>query len=234
MVTELVTPERPLRRDAERNRQRILDAARIVFAQRGLCGSQDDIAREAGVGVGTVYRRFPDKEQLIDALFEEAMEEMVAIAEEAEEMRDPWDGLVHFMVRGQERQSADRGLKELCLGREHGAARVARARGRIAPIVERLLVRAQDAGAVRQDVAVTDIAVMQLAVGAITDATRDVAPDAWRRTLTVLLDGLRPARRSTRPFRADPLTLEQFDAAMHASAGALRQRAFAGRAGPRA
>src|ERR1700710_316096 len=73
--------ERPLRRDAERNRQRILDAARVVFAGPGLRASHDDIAREAGVGVGTVYRRFPDKEQLIDALFEQAMEDMVALAE---------------------------------------------------------------------------------------------------------------------------------------------------------
>ena len=73
MTAEPAPNERPLRRDAERNRQRILDAARVVFAERGLRGSHDDIAREAGVGVGTVYRRFPDKEQLIDALFEEQL-----------------------------------------------------------------------------------------------------------------------------------------------------------------
>jgi AcrR family transcriptional regulator len=224
MVTGSVSIERPLRRDAERNRQRILGAARVVFAERGLSASHDDIAREAGVGVGTVYRRFPDKEQLIDALFEDGMQEMVAVAEEALAITDPWEGFVHFMVRGQELQSANRGLKELVLnGDQHGAARVSRARSRIAPIVEQLLVRAQDAGAVRDDVVVTDIPMMQVAVGAIVDATRDIAPEAWRRTVTVLLDGLRPARRTTRPFTAPPLTLDQFDAAMHASAAMTRR-----------
>ena len=81
--------ERPLRRDAERNRQRILEAARVVFAERGLSGSHDDIAREAGVGVGTVYRRFPDKEQLIDALFEERIEEIADVARAAADHPDP-------------------------------------------------------------------------------------------------------------------------------------------------
>src|SRR5215475_3278723 len=115
MAVDPIPNERPLRRDAERNRQRILDAARVVFAERGLRGSHDDIAREAGVGVGTVYRRFPDKEQLIDALFEDRMAEMARVTDEALAMSDRWDGFVHFMIRCQELQSADRGLKELML-----------------------------------------------------------------------------------------------------------------------
>ena len=113
---------RPLRRDAERNRQRILDAARVVFAERGLSGSLDDIARQAGVGVGTVYRRFPDKELLIDALFEERIEEIADVARAAADHPDPWEGLVDFLTRTQELQSRDRGLKELVLGGSRGAA----------------------------------------------------------------------------------------------------------------
>lgn len=209
--------ERPLRRDAERNRQRIIDAARIVFADRGLRGSHDDIAREAGVGVGTVYRRFPDKDQLIDALFEEAMQEIVALAEQGLAIADPWEGLVHFMVRGQELQCADRGLRDLLLGNEAGVQRVAAARDRIAPLVERLLHRAQAAGLVRDDVAVTDLPIMQLAIGAIADATRDVAPGTWRRTLTVMLDGLRGDSVRGGLLAAPPLTLDQLDVAMRAS-----------------
>src|SRR3954462_1928388 len=73
--------DRPLRRDAERTRQRILEAAREAFAEGGLAVTLDEIAHRAGVGVGTVYRRFPDKEELIDALFEERMGELVALAE---------------------------------------------------------------------------------------------------------------------------------------------------------
>jgi AcrR family transcriptional regulator len=209
--------ERPLRRDAERNRQRIIDAARIVFAQRGLRGSHDDIAREAGVGVGTVYRRFPNKYQLIDALFEEAMEEIVELAEQGLAIDDPWDGLVHFMVRGQALQCADRGLRELLLGNDAGIQRVATIRDRLAPLIEQLLNRAQTAGVVRADVAATDVPIMHLAIGVIADATRDVAPETWRRTLTLMLDGLRgdPLRGS--PLGASPLTLDQLDAATRAS-----------------
>src|SRR5438270_6695856 len=89
----MATIERPLRKDAERNRRRILDAAAELFAERGLGVTLNDIAHHADVGVGTVYRRFPDKDVLIDALFEERVEEMIALAEEALQDADPWRGL---------------------------------------------------------------------------------------------------------------------------------------------
>ena len=103
------------------------------------------------------------------------------------------------------------------LSAEHGADRVARGRDRIAPVVQELLTRAQ-AGAVRGDVALTDLPLMQHALGAVADATRDIAPDVWRRLLTIVLDGLRPARDTTRPFKAQPLTLEELAPVMHAAA----------------
>src|SRR3954463_5531718 len=89
--------ERPLRRDAERNRLRILDAARVVFAERGLSASHDDIAREAGGGGGPVSRRFPEKEQLIDALFEARIDEIADVARAAVDHPDPWEALVGFL-----------------------------------------------------------------------------------------------------------------------------------------
>ena len=89
--------ERPLRRDAERNRLRILQAAREVFADRGLDASLDQIAAHAGVGVGTVYRRFADKDALIDALFEERIDEVTAAGQRALSASDPWEGLVGFL-----------------------------------------------------------------------------------------------------------------------------------------
>ncbi len=88
---------RPLRRDAERNRQRILKAASEVFNERGLEVSLDEIARYAGVGVGTVYRRFRTKEELVGALFKERIDSVAALAEEALQAPDPWSGLVSFM-----------------------------------------------------------------------------------------------------------------------------------------
>src|ERR671937_2958692 len=108
MSTEAV---RPLRRDAERNRRRILEAAAEAFAERGLGITMDDIADHAGVGVGTVYRRFPDRELLIDALFEDVLVGMVALAEEALEIEDPWEGFVYFLEHALEKQTANRGLK---------------------------------------------------------------------------------------------------------------------------
>lgn len=189
--------ERPLRRDAERNRQRVLAAARELFAERGLEVTLDDIARAAGVGIGTVYRRFPDKEQLIDALFEERMEEIAAAAHDALQLRDPWEGLVAFLERSLEMQAADRGLKQALLGSAEGHARVARARDKIGPTVELLLHRAQEAGAVRADVELNDLILLQHAVGEVAAYTREADPDVWRRTLAICLDGLRPGRRAT-------------------------------------
>ena len=89
MRTCPTTAPRPLRKDAERNRERILAAARELFAEQGLTVTLDDIARHAGVGVGTVYRRFPDKEQLIDALFEDRLGEIAAVATESAEIERP-------------------------------------------------------------------------------------------------------------------------------------------------
>src|ERR1700761_3739438 len=95
-------PERPLRKDAERNRRRILRAASDVFTERGLEATLDDVAREAGVGVGTVYRRFPDKAALADALFEERIDALVELATQAHAADDPWEGLAGFMLTAAE------------------------------------------------------------------------------------------------------------------------------------
>src|SRR4051794_21946295 len=107
--------EPKLRADAARNRERILAAAAEAFAGGGLTVTLDEIARRAGVGVGTVYRRFPDKDVLIDALFEQRIAELVALAVEAREAPDAWTGLVHFFEAGLALQAADRGLKEVLL-----------------------------------------------------------------------------------------------------------------------
>ncbi len=208
-----VTP-RPLRKDAERNRQRVLDAARELFAERGLGVSLDDIAHHAGVGVGTVYRRFPDKEQLIDALFEERIAEMLTAASESLEMRDPWSGFVHFLERALEMQADDKALKELLLSTSEAHARIERARGQIQPVVAAVLERAQQAGVVRDDVVVADLLLLQHGIGEVADYTREAAPEVWRRTLTIALDGLRPDRRRPSPMPVPPLDDEQIVCSM--------------------
>src|SRR5690349_18357886 len=125
---------RPLRADAERNRARILAAAAEVFAERGLDVSLDDIAAAAGVGVGTVYRRFPDKDALIDALFEAKIGRAVQLARDALEIEDPWEGWATFMRGMCAMNAADRGFKDALLSRDRGRERVATARDTIAPV----------------------------------------------------------------------------------------------------
>lgn len=211
MGTPASPAERPLRKDAERNRRRIVEAAREVFAERGLGASLDEIARHAGVGVGTVYRRFPDKEALIDHLFDEGVERIVALAQEGLAIEDPWEGLVHFLVRGQELQAADRGLRELMLASGGERRCSTSARERISPVAGRLLARAQEAGVVRADLSVTDLPLTQFAIGALRDHAHHEDPEVWRRLVTLVLDGLRPARGATTPMPTPPLAPEALD-----------------------
>ena len=137
------TTERPLRKDAERNRRRILEAAAEVFGERGLGATLDAVAERAGVGVGTVYRRFPDKEALVDALFEERIDEVRRIALEAAGIADPWAALTTFFERALEMHCHDRALKELMFSTAHGRDRVAHAREQIKPVVGTLVERAK-------------------------------------------------------------------------------------------
>src|SRR3954447_23625693 len=102
---------RRLRADAERNRRRLLVAAEELFAERGLCVGLEEIARHAGVGVGTAYRRVRDKDELIDALFEAHIDAIVALADQAAVEPDPWEGLVLFLRGAVEPQIRNRGLK---------------------------------------------------------------------------------------------------------------------------
>jgi AcrR family transcriptional regulator len=205
-----------LRRDAERNRVRILAAAAEAFAERGLAVTMDEIARRAGVGVGTVYRRFPDKELLIDALFEQRIDALVALAETARDHGDAWEGLAHFVERVVAMQAADRGLKEVVLSTAHGQERVARARARIGPAVEDLLERAKAEGGLRPDVVGPDLGLIQFMLGALADSTREIEPELWRRFLTIVLDGLRTRRDAPSPLAPGPLGVGDLDRAMAA------------------
>jgi AcrR family transcriptional regulator len=215
-ASDTTPAERPLRRDAQRNRQRILTAAADAFAEGGLAVTMDEIARRAGVGVGTVYRRFPDKELLVEALFEQRIDDLVALAEAARDEPDPFAGLVRFFETFLAVQAADRGLKEVALGTARGAGRAARARDRIGPIVDDLLARALSAGDVRGDVTPSDLALIQFMLGAVIDFTHDVAPETWRRVLTIVLDGLATRRDAPSPLPTPALDDAQLDRAMDA------------------
>ncbi len=208
------TAEKPLRRDAERNRRRILDAARELFAERGLGVTLNDIAHHAGVGVGTVYRRFPDKAQLIDELFEQRVEDLVALANEAATDPDPWNGLVSFLRSTAELQAGDRGLKDILTSTPDGAQRVCRLRDRLMPIGAEMVRRAQAAGTLRADIAVTDMPLIQLMLSSLMDASHDLEPDLWRRYLALFLRGMAPAEAPTEPLSPGPVSPDQIDPIM--------------------
>jgi AcrR family transcriptional regulator len=183
--------QRPLRRDAERNRQRILTAARTLFAEQGLGVSHDQLAEAADVAVGTVYRRFPDKESLIEALFAEEVDNLLSQAEAALRIADPWQALVTFMTQTLEIHATNRSLKELALGGAPGLALVAQAHERLSPIIGELVARAQTAGLLRAGLGAEDFVLVPIMIGAIIDTARDVDPDLWRRALALVLDGFR-------------------------------------------
>lgn len=205
-------PARPLRADAERNRRRILVAAAEVFARRGLDAGLDEIARHAGVGTGTVYRRFPDKDVLIEALFEDRMDRLLELAQACAAMDDPWRALLTLLEGSVEMQLADRGLKDLIYGEVGCGERFTRKREQIMPLLAGVLQRAQEAGQVRADVTLTDLAVLQFTLTALGTFTAEVSPQAWRRHLHLLVDGLRAARPAPSPAPVAPLSLGEFEA----------------------
>ena len=206
--------DRPLRADAERNRRRILEAASRLFAERGLDVSLDDIAAAAGVGVGTVYRRFPDKDALIDALFED---KIVAVAERMRatlEIEDPWEAFATFMHGVCASHAADRGLKEAMLSGDRGRERMAVAREHMAPLAAQVVQRAQAAGVLRTDLGVFDFPMLQMLIGDLAEKTREADPDYWERGLAIVLDGLRAERAAPTPLPGRPLDRERFAAIM--------------------
>jgi AcrR family transcriptional regulator len=205
---------KPLRRDAERNRQRILDAARELFAERGLGVTLNDVAHHAGVGVGTVYRRFPDKALLVEELFEQRLEELVALMEEALADPDPWRGLTTFLEQNLELQSQDFALKDLVLSTPEGFARVAAIRSRLMPLGIQVIARAREAGALRPDIEVTDIPIIMMMLSTIIDGARDADPELWRRYLQIVIQGLRAQPGPPAPLTVGPLPPDAVDQVM--------------------
>jgi AcrR family transcriptional regulator len=194
----------PLRADAERNRRRLLEAADDLFAAKGLSVGLDEIAHHAGVGVATAYRRFPAKAQLFEALLDERVERLAALAEEALEADDPWAGLVGFLQRAIELHSTNRGLKELMFTESHGHERASRTRARLGPLISELVRRAQESGELRQDVAFTDIPLLQFMISGMVDLGGPHALGLTRRYLAIVLDGLRTPDPS--PLPSPPLS----------------------------
>jgi AcrR family transcriptional regulator len=200
---------RLLRADAERNRQRILAAAAELFTERGLEPSLDDVARHAGVGVGTVYRRFPDKASLADALFDERIDALVTLAEQAQAEPDAWTALASFLERSAEILVSNRGLRQMLMFAAEGHDRGICARDRMRPAIESLVKRAQADGQLRADLGPTDIPMIEFMVAAVAEYAWQVRPAVWRRYLALILDALRPASASGHPLPEPELSADE-------------------------
>lgn len=200
-----------LRRDAERNRRRILRAAAEVFNAYGLQATLDDVARHAGVGVGSVYRRFPNKEALSVALFAERIDVLLALADDALSEPDSWAALVSFLEQAAEVLAADRGLREMLMFRTYGQQEAARARARMRLRITELLERAQLDGAVRGDIISSDIVFIEYMIAMVGEYAHDVRPEIWHRYLTLLIDGLRPNRVCSTALPGPPLSSDEVE-----------------------
>lgn len=199
--------DRPLRRDAQRTRRRVLDAANELFAERGIEVGFDEIARLAGVGVGTVYRRFPDRESLVEALFSEKADQIVASASGALAVTDPWEAIVVFCERTIMDRHRDRGLADVLANPRHGHRRLVMLRDQMAAILGELLDRAQRAGVVRADLQALDLAVMTHLLSRITV---EGDTEIWRRYLTLFFDAIR-TRPGIEPLAGPVPTLRMFE-----------------------
>ena len=200
------TASRPRRADAERNRARILAAASELFAERGLDASMPELAERAGVGVGTVYRAFPDKEHLLGAVMAERFRWLTGEIEAATEAGDPWAAFTDVVWKGAALHTKDRAFHQ-CLPQAAGLPEVSEARTQTLAAFQRLVERAQAAGVMRADVVAEDIPMLLAGVGLsrLTDSSV-----AWQRHLAIVIDGLRAEGAHRLPSK--PLSRAQLDA----------------------
>ena len=184
-------PARPQRRDAARNRELLLAAAREVFARRGTEASLDDVARHAGLGVGTAYRHFANKNELLRALMAEMTDKIVERAEHAATLDDPWEGMVSFMDGAMSAQAMDRGLREVMMG-VHDPELVEQIQDRLTGSLNAIVRRAKRANLVRSDLETADVAMIVAMLCTVADITSGTDPEQWKRYLGICLEGLKP------------------------------------------
>ena len=206
----------PRRRDAVERRDKLIAAAQREFAEHGVDASLEKVARDAGVAIGTLYRHFPTRLDLLIAAFEPRLEEFLDGANKAMEMKDPWQGFVYYLENLFRIQAGDRGFNDFLSRRFPGNAETERIHDLMCQQIDDVLTRAQDAGKVRRDIVLADIVNLIWANGRIIDATTVTAPNAWRRYLYLTLDAYRAQRAHAIP--EPPMTYEQlYDGMVHLS-----------------
>jgi AcrR family transcriptional regulator len=204
MVGEPIAPLRPLRADAARNRARILEAARTAFAESGLDVGVEEIARRAGVGKGTLYRRFPTKEALVRAIFDDFLDDVERLVDEVSAMPDPGEAFRYFLGESARRQATNQGFLDVVAMRLGAAALTSEQRRRFITAMGRPLRRAQESGDVRGDLVPEDVQMIFRMLGATTRPASDGTPmdEHWPRYIGLVCDALRPEAATPLPAEA--------------------------------
>ena len=201
------TPGR--RRDARRNRELLIEAAHELFTEQGLEAPLDVIARRAGVGNATLYRHFPSRAALVDAVFRDLLTDTIAVGERARATEDAWAGLTAYVQAVFAVLATDRGTNDLMTTHLEGVDSLQTVHAHNRQTVELLLRRGREQGSIRADVTAEDVLFALAALGrAVPALSTAVGSEAWRRPLALLLDGLRPSP-VTPPLPSPALTADQ-------------------------
>lgn len=210
---------RRMRRDAQRNKELILAAAREVYAEQGIEAPLDVVARRAGVGNATVYRRFPDRAALVEAVFGETLQGTLRRGEEARAAEDPWQGLVTYLEYIFDVLIRDRGATDLLTTGMVGVPSLDVLLEHHYLTVSGLMERAQRGGTLRDDVVPEDLLFSLAVLGRAMPATADVVPGSWRRHLALLFDGYRTPGTPAAALPAQPFSAGELGAVLRKVGG---------------
>ena len=190
-----------MRADARRNRDAIVAAAYELFAEQGTEAQMDEIARRAALGVGTLYRHFPAKEDLLDAVIARRFERLAERAGQAAQQAgdgEPWEAFKGYIEWAAEMQAGDRALSEAMATRSERMHAAAVGSG-LVDALEQLVEHAKSAGAVRDDLVVEDIPALVCSIGAVAAAAIQKPGWRWDRVIAIWLDGVRAPGLSELP-----------------------------------
>jgi AcrR family transcriptional regulator len=188
-----------LRADAARNREAIVEAARAVFAEQGLDAPLDEIAKRAGTGNATLYRRFPQRADLVAAVFADRMAEHVMAVEAGLADDDPWRGFASYIQAIGAMQARDRGIADLVTMDVSSAPEIEGLRARAYDGLVRLVARAHDAGGLRADFTDQDVVLLLMANAGLVERSHGITAEASARLIGLVLDGLRAQAATAGP-----------------------------------
>lgn len=204
--------KRAPRSDARRNREALRETAGGLFRKRGIDVPLEDIARDAGVSIGTLYNHFPTRADLVTAVFVDHLRAGVEGIECALEIDDPWEAFRTFVFEIAERQAADRGFSDTLARGVKATPEIEQLRAKGYADMLRLIERAHAAGVLREDVSAEDLVFAAWGVGRTIERSAEISPELWRRFLTLLLDGFRAGATTELPI--PPLGFDELQVAM--------------------